>query len=128
MQATGIANRFGRQLVYKDVNLEVQTGEIFCIVGASGAGKSVLLRTILGLLKPAAGRILLEGRDITGMSPAQLRAVKARYGVTFQNGALFSSLTVLQNAAFGSLDPTVLNSSLASLLTLTMFCLKGSCL
>jgi phospholipid/cholesterol/gamma-HCH transport system ATP-binding protein len=125
VQTIGIANRFGRQLVYKDVNLEVQTGEIFCIVGASGAGKSVLLRTILGLLKPAAGRILLEGRDITGMSPAQLRAVKARYGVTFQNGALFSSLTVLQNVQLPMLEYLKLDSQLLDQLALFKLELVG---
>ena len=125
VQAIGIVNRFGRQLVHKDVNLEVQTGEIFCIVGGSGAGKSVLLRTILGLLKPAAGRILLEGRDITGMSPAQLRAVKARYGVTFQNGALFSSLTVLQNVQLPMLEYLQLDSKLLDQLALFKLELVG---
>jgi phospholipid/cholesterol/gamma-HCH transport system ATP-binding protein len=67
------------------------------IVGGSGSGKSVLLRTILGLQKPTAGRVLIEGADITAMSEKQLLGVKRRYGVTFQHGALFSSMTIADN-------------------------------
>jgi phospholipid/cholesterol/gamma-HCH transport system ATP-binding protein len=67
------------------------------IVGGSGSGKSVLLRTILGLHKPTAGQVMIEGSDITAMSERQLLNVKHRYGVTFQHGALFSSLTVAEN-------------------------------
>ena len=93
----GITNRFGSQTVHEGLNMEVHEGEVFGIVGGSGAGKSVLLRTILGLRRPQAGRVLLEGQDITQMEPEQLRVAKARYGVTFQHGALFSSLTVREN-------------------------------
>ena len=75
----------------------VQEGEVFGIVGGSGSGKSVLLRSILGLQKPRAGKILLGGREIGSLTSAEMRHVKAGYGVTFQHGALFSSLTVLQN-------------------------------
>jgi phospholipid/cholesterol/gamma-HCH transport system ATP-binding protein len=77
--------------------MEVHEDEVFGIVGGSGTGKSVLLRSILGLQRPEAGVIRLEGREITQMTAAQLFSVKARYGVTFQQGALYSSLTVLQN-------------------------------
>ncbi len=93
----GITNRFGTQTVHEGLDMEVQEGEVFGIVGGSGSGKSVLLRTILGLRRPQAGRVLLEGQDITQMQPEPLRAAKARYGVTFQHGALFSSLTVREN-------------------------------
>lgn len=71
--------------------------EIFGIVGGSGSGKSVLLRSILGLHRPQAGTVLLSGRDVTQLDPTELRRIKAEYGVTFQQGALFTSLTVLQN-------------------------------
>jgi phospholipid/cholesterol/gamma-HCH transport system ATP-binding protein len=93
----GIVNRFGAQVVHDHLDMEVAPGEVFGIVGGSGSGKSVLLRTILGLQKPNAGEVRLLGRDITQMSEAELRAVKATYGVTFQAGALYTSLTVLQN-------------------------------
>lgn len=93
----GVVNRFGDQLVHDGVDLEVQRGEVMGIVGGSGSGKSVLLRTILGLQKPTAGQVLIEGADITAMSERQLLNVKHRYGVTFQHGALFSSLSVAEN-------------------------------
>jgi phospholipid/cholesterol/gamma-HCH transport system ATP-binding protein len=95
--ATGVVNRFGAQLVHDGVDLSVQTGEVFGIIGGSGSGKSVLLRTLLGLHRPQAGRIVLEGTDISQLSAAAARTLKRRYGVTFQHGALFSALNVLQN-------------------------------
>jgi phospholipid/cholesterol/gamma-HCH transport system ATP-binding protein len=93
----GLVNRFGTQVVHDRVDLDVYPGEVLGIVGGSGSGKSVLLRTMLGLQRPADGQVLIEGQDITQMSPVELLAVKRRYGVTFQHGALFSSLTVAEN-------------------------------
>jgi phospholipid/cholesterol/gamma-HCH transport system ATP-binding protein len=93
----GLVTRFGPQVVHDGLDMEVRHNEVFGIVGGSGAGKSVLLRSILGLQRPQSGAIHIEGQDITQMSVSELRAVKARYGVTFQAGALYSSLTVLQN-------------------------------
>jgi phospholipid/cholesterol/gamma-HCH transport system ATP-binding protein len=92
-----VVNRFGTQVVHDGVSFDVHAGEIFGIVGGSGSGKSVLLKTMLGLRRPNAGTVLVEGRDITRMEAAELRDVKRRYGVTFQQGALFSSLTVAEN-------------------------------
>jgi phospholipid/cholesterol/gamma-HCH transport system ATP-binding protein len=97
IEVRDIVNRFGTQVVHDGVSLAVRSGEIFGIVGGSGSGKSVLLKTILGLHRPNAGTVLVEGRDITCMDAAELRMIKRRYGVTFQQGALFSSLTVAQN-------------------------------
>jgi phospholipid/cholesterol/gamma-HCH transport system ATP-binding protein len=93
----GIVNRFGHQVVHDGLDMDVMPGEVFGIVGGSGTGKSVLLRTMLGLQRPAAGAVTIEGRDITTASPRELLEIKRRYGVTFQQGALFSSLTVAQN-------------------------------
>ena len=93
----GVVNRFGSQVVHDGVTLDVFPGEVLGIVGGSGSGKSVLLRTMLGLHRPNEGQVLIEGKDITQMSSEELLAVKRRYGVTFQQGALFSSLTVAQN-------------------------------
>lgn len=92
-----LVNRFGRQTVHDGVDLDVMPGEVLGIVGGSGSGKSVLIHTILGLRRPTAGEILIEGREITRLSNAELRAVKQRYGVTFQHGALFTALTVAEN-------------------------------
>lgn len=97
LEVIGLVNRFGAQLVHDGLNMDVREDEVFGIVGGSGTGKSVLLRSILGLQRPQAGVIRIDGREITQMTVAQLHAVKARYGVTFQQGALYSSLTVLQN-------------------------------
>ncbi len=104
IEVRGLVNRFGTQVVHDDLDMRVERGEVFGIVGGSGSGKSVLLRTILGLQRPQAGEVLLEGRDLTGLSGSALRAVKAGYGVTFQQGALFSALTVLQNVQLPMLE------------------------
>jgi phospholipid/cholesterol/gamma-HCH transport system ATP-binding protein len=97
VEVQGLVNRFGRQLVHDGLDMQVSKDDVFGIVGSSGSGKSVLLRTILGLQRPQAGVVRIGGSDITQMTPAQLRGVKARYGVSFQQGALYSALTVLQN-------------------------------
>ncbi len=109
----GLVNRFGAQVVHDDLDMDVFPAEIFGIIGGSGAGKSVLLRSILGLRVPQRGSVEIEGRDITRLSRPELRAVKRSYGVTFQHGALFSALTVSQNvqlplAEYCSLPPGVL--------------------
>jgi phospholipid/cholesterol/gamma-HCH transport system ATP-binding protein len=97
VEVRGVVNRFGRQVVHDGLDMQVRRGEVYGMLGSSGSGKSVLLRTILGLRRPQAGSVLLEGEDITSLSGESLRAMKARYGVTFQHGALFSALTVREN-------------------------------
>ncbi len=97
IEVRGIVNRFGHQLVHDGLDLDVRAGEVFGIVGGSGSGKSVLLRTMLGLQKPASGSVRIEGQEITGRPERDLLAVKRRYGVMFQRGALFSSLSVAEN-------------------------------
>jgi phospholipid/cholesterol/gamma-HCH transport system ATP-binding protein len=93
----GVTNRFGQQIVHDAVDLDVRPGEVLGIVGGSGSGKSVLLRTMLGLHRPNAGEVRIQDKDITRMSDSELLAVKRNYGVTFQHGALFSSLSVAEN-------------------------------
>jgi len=97
IRVRGVVNRFGDQVVHDGVDLEVMPGEVFGIVGGSGSGKSVLLRTMLGLQVPVSGTVEIEGRRVTGVSSRDLIDVKRRYGVTFQHGALFTALTVAQN-------------------------------
>ncbi len=104
LEVRGIVNRFGSQTVHRDLDMQVQEGEIFGIVGGSGSGKSVLLRTILGLHRPNAGRVCFLGHDLAQMQPPALRRLKASYGVTFQEGALFSALTVRQNVQLPMLE------------------------
>ena len=104
LEVEGLVNRFGRQVVHDGLSMQVRADEVFGIVGGSGSGKSVLLRTILGLQRPLAGVVRIAGADVTRMSEPQLRHIKARYGVTFQQGALFSGLTVLQNVQLPMLE------------------------
>lgn len=97
VEVRGLTTRFGAQIVHDGLDMEVRAGEVFGVVGGSGAGKSVLLRAILGLLQPQAGEVRIEGRSLARLSEREMRTVKAGYGVTFQEGALFTSLDVLQN-------------------------------
>jgi phospholipid/cholesterol/gamma-HCH transport system ATP-binding protein len=93
----GLVNRFGKQVVHDGLDMEVWPNEIFGIVGGSGSGKSVLLRTILGLKRPDAGAVEMCGEDMQNLSRTRRAALVRNYGVTFQNGALISSLNVAQN-------------------------------
>ncbi len=92
-----LVNRFGRQVVHDGLNLEVHRGEIFGVVGGSGSGKSVLLRAILGLRPPDGGTVEIYGKDVNQLTRSERLALVQSFGVTFQNGALISSLTVAQN-------------------------------
>jgi phospholipid/cholesterol/gamma-HCH transport system ATP-binding protein len=88
---------FGDKIILDGLSLDVRRGEILAFVGGSGTGKSVLTRTILGLVEPRAGRIEVFGQELAGLSEAGHRALEKRWGVMFQHGALFSALTVKQN-------------------------------
>jgi phospholipid/cholesterol/gamma-HCH transport system ATP-binding protein len=93
----GIRNQFGSHVVHDNLDLDIRRGEIVGIVGGSGTGKSVLLRTIVGLQHPAAGSVEVLGVDILNGTEAERQEVQTRWGVLFQDGALFSSLTVREN-------------------------------
>lgn len=93
----GLVNRFGNQVVHDGVDLDIRRGEILGIIGGSGAGKSVLMRSILGLQRYQAGRVWWFGREVATLADAERRALERRVGVMFQDGALFSSLNVLEN-------------------------------
>ncbi|WP_298975772.1 ABC transporter ATP-binding protein [uncultured Roseobacter sp.] len=97
IRVRGLRNQFGPQVVHDQLDLDVWRGEVLGIVGGSGTGKSVLLRTIVGLNRPAAGSIHVLGADVLHGSRAERAQTERRWGVAFQDGALFSSLTVLQN-------------------------------
>lgn len=89
-----------RQEILRGVDLEVPRGKTLVIIGRSGGGKSVLLKNLIGLMRPDSGEIWVEGRNITGMSERQLGAVREKVGILFQSGALFDSMTVEENIAF----------------------------
>lgn len=93
----GIRTQFGRHVVHDGLDLDVRRGEILGVVGGSGTGKSVLLRTIAGLNKPAAGEVRVLGTDVRQASETARRDLQRRWGVMFQDGALFSALTVREN-------------------------------
>ncbi|MEC9369603.1 MAG: ABC transporter ATP-binding protein [Pseudomonadota bacterium] len=93
----GLAKKFGSQQIWDGLDLDVYRGEILGIVGGSGQGKSVLLRVITGLVKPDAGQVEVFGRDTSTLNREERIEMEERWGVLFQDGALFSSLTVMQN-------------------------------
>jgi len=97
IRVRGLVNRFGTETVHDGLDLDVFRGEVLGVVGASGSGKSVLLRTIIGLNRPVTGRVEIFGRDALTIGENDQREMEKHWGVLFQDGALFSSLTVAQN-------------------------------
>jgi phospholipid/cholesterol/gamma-HCH transport system ATP-binding protein len=95
----GIVTRFGKQVVHDGLDLQIRRGDLVALIGGSGTGKSVLLREIIGLHRPDSGSVNLLGTDVWTASPDMLAAVRRRFGMMFQEGALFSSLTVAANVA-----------------------------
>ena len=93
----GLKNQFGTHVVHENLNLDVKRGEILGVIGGSGTGKSVLLRTIIGLNQKAEGEIQVLGKNLDKVEPQERSEVERKWGVLFQDGALFSSLTVSQN-------------------------------
>src|SRR5213083_1049117 len=109
------------QEILRVVELDVAVGETLVIIGRSGAGKSVLLKHLIGLMRPDAGEIWVSGKNIIGMSERQLTAIRQKVGILFQSGALFDSMTVEENIAFplreaGERDPKVLRAKVAEML------------
>jgi phospholipid/cholesterol/gamma-HCH transport system ATP-binding protein len=100
IKVQGLTKSFHGQAVLRGVDLEVPTGSITVIIGRSGGGKSVFLKHLLGLLRADSGRVIVSGVDLTELSPRAFDRVRERYGVVFQGGALFDSLTCAGNVAF----------------------------
>lgn len=95
-----VEKSFNSQLVLNRLNLEIPKGKITAVIGPSGEGKSVLLKHMIGLLRPNRGQVLVEGEDIAVMGRRQLNRVREKFGMLFQNAALFDSMTVYENVAF----------------------------
>jgi phospholipid/cholesterol/gamma-HCH transport system ATP-binding protein len=100
IQVKDVYRSFGRQQVLRGLNLKIAQGEIMAIVGRSGSGKTVLLRLLIGLIRPNQGQVIIEGTDITSLSGSRLDKVRERFGMLFQGGALFDSMNVFDNVAF----------------------------
>ena len=109
IEVRGLRSQFGDQVVHDNLDLDVCRGEILGVVGGSGTGKSVLLRTVLGLRKPDAGTVRVLGEDLHALDEQRRAAIECRFGVLFQDGALFSSLTVAENIRVPLLEHTALS-------------------
>lgn len=100
IRLVNVCKSFGAQSVLNNLCLEVPRGEITAVIGPSGEGKSVLLKQMIGLQSPESGRVLVDGADITRLGRSDLNRVREKFGMLFQNAALFDSLTVYENVAF----------------------------
>src|SRR6202789_1578786 len=95
-----VAKAFGERVILQNGSFDVMPGEMVCILGRSGVGKSVSLHNIMGFLKPDSGRVIVAGQDITDYNEMQLEEIRKKVTMVFQNGALFDSLSVGENVAF----------------------------
>jgi phospholipid/cholesterol/gamma-HCH transport system ATP-binding protein len=111
LELKGLKKAFGDKVVHRGVSLELREGEVLGLFGGSGTGKSVLIRSIIGLDHPDEGQVLFEGRDLTKLSERALYKVRTKIGFVFQNGALFDSLTVEENLAYPLREHTKLSDA-----------------
>lgn len=109
IEVRGLLSQFGERVIHQDLNLDVERGEVLGVVGGSGTGKTVLLNTIIGLKEPEGGSVRILGHDRTEMTKAQEADVERRTGILFQQGALFSSLSVIDNVASPLVEHTKLS-------------------
>jgi phospholipid/cholesterol/gamma-HCH transport system ATP-binding protein len=100
IQVASLSKAFDGKPVLEDISLDIHEGETLAIIGMSGSGKSVLLKNIIGLLRPDRGTVVVDGVDLHRLPYDELRAMRQRFGVLFQGGALFDSMTALENVAF----------------------------
>ena len=107
----GLTKKFGTQTIWEDITFDIPKGEISVILGPSGTGKSVLLKHFIGLLRPTAGSVFVDGKDIPKLNEKELFEVRKKFGVLFQDGALFGSMTIQDNVAFPLREHTDLSES-----------------
>ena len=111
LRVDSLGVRFGSQQVLRNISLELAAGDTLVVLGESGCGKTVLLKTMIGLVRHASGDILFEGRSLTRMSDRQLAHLRTRYGFVFQGAALFDSLSIAENIAFPLREHTQIHES-----------------
>jgi phospholipid/cholesterol/gamma-HCH transport system ATP-binding protein len=121
IEVRSLVKRIGAQEILRGVDLDVARGETLAIIGRSGGGKSVLLKHLIGLMRPDAGEIWIEGQNIIGMDERRLGSIRQKVGILFQGSALFDSMTVAENIAFplreaGERDPKVLRTKVSEML------------
>jgi len=104
IEIQGLHKQFGKQVVLDRVDFEVREGETVALLGPSGTGKSVLLKHIIGLIRPDSGTVLVDGKDVTMLKRKELSELRSRIGYVFQNGALFDSMNVFENVRLGITD------------------------
>ncbi len=100
VDARAISVRFESQLILHDITLQIPRGQTLAIIGESGCGKTVLMKTLVGLIRPNQGQVLFDGRDLVTMNPVELTRTRKRFGFVFQNAALFDSMDIFDNIAF----------------------------
>ena len=111
IRLTDVHKSFGAQTVLNGLNLSIPAGQITAIIGPSGEGKSVLIKHMIGLLQPDSGRIEVDGENILGLRRSQLNKIREKFGMLFQNAALFDSMNVFENVAFPLREKTKLSKS-----------------
>jgi len=125
IEVQDVVTRFGKRLIHDGVSLRVNRGEIFAILGESGAGKSVLMKEMIMLLRPEAGSIRVLGKEVTNLSYDEAQRLRSRWGVLFQFGALFSPLTVAENVEVQLKEYTALSKALREKLVASKISLVG---
>ncbi len=113
IEVENLVAHYGEHLVLDDISFQVNRGDVFVIIGSSGCGKTTLIKHMTGLLQPTSGKILYDGKDITGMDEDELNVMQRNIGIAFQSGALFNSMTVGDNVAlplreYGTVDPKLI--------------------
>ncbi len=106
IQLVDVSKEFDGKMALKNINMEIHDGETLAIIGGSGSGKSTLLRLLIGLIRPTSGRILIGDEDIANMGESELQRIRLKMGMVFQYSALFDSMTVGENVAFGLTEHT----------------------
>ena len=104
IELRGVKKRFGAQVILDGVDFDVREGETVALLGPSGTGKSVLLKTIIGLITPDAGQVIVDGKDVPRLKREELSELRKTIGYVFQNGALFDSMNVFENVRLGIVD------------------------
>jgi phospholipid/cholesterol/gamma-HCH transport system ATP-binding protein len=125
IEITGLKNYLGNQWVHTDVNLTVQKGEVFAIIGGSGSGKTTIFRSLLMLLQPTAGCLKVFGKDLSKLTPQEAIQIRQRWGMLFQHSALFSALTVLDNIMFPMREFASLDNNFMEELAMLKLALVG---